>query len=74
MKDAAGNTLSVGDKVYIYWGYNTLCPGVIKSIQGNGARVLVDAWPSHPDPVHRYSLSKPKGGECMLKVSDNGAA
>lgn len=67
MKDAAGNTLKVGDEVYIYFGYNTLKPGVIKEIQGRGAKVLVDSWPSHPDPDHRYSLSKWKGGECMIK-------
>ena len=74
MKDAAGNALSVGDKVYIYWGHNELCPGVVQSIQGNGAKVLVDSWPNHPDPEHRYSLSKWKSGKCMLKVDTNGAA
>lgn len=67
MKDAAGNTLKVGDEVYIYFGYNSLKPGVIKEIQGRGAKVLVDSWPSHPDPEHRYSLSKWKDGECMIK-------
>lgn len=70
MKDVRGETLNVGDEVYIYWGYNQLRPGVIKQIQGNGAKVLVDSWPNHPDPEHRYSLSKLKGGECMIKAEE----
>lgn len=70
MKDVRGETLNVGDEVYIYWGYNQLRPGVIKQIQGQGAKVLVDSWPNHPDPDQRYSLSKLKGGECMIKASE----
>lgn len=70
MRDAAGNTLKVGDEVYIYWGGNELRPGVVKELRGNGAKVLVDSWPQHPDPEHRYSLSKWKGGECMIKQAE----
>lgn len=66
--DAAGNELRVGDSVYIYFGYNSLRAGVVKDIQGKAAKVLVDAWPSHPDENQRYSLSKWKEGECMIKA------
>lgn len=66
--DSAGHPLAVGDHVMIYFGYNKLQPGVIKEIKTMSAKVLVDAWPSHPDPEVRYSLSKWKRGECMVKV------
>ncbi len=67
MKDCAGQELSVGDCVYIYWGHNRLCPGTIKSIQGKGAVVTVDTgWTGASG---RYVDSKLKGGECMIKVT-----
>lgn len=66
--DSQGNQLQELDHVMIYFGYNELKPGVVKEIKGQHAKVLVDAWPSHPDPEYRYSLSKWKRGECMVKV------
>lgn len=66
--DSAGHPLAVGDHVMIYFGYNKLQPGVIKEIKTMSAKVLVDSWPSHPDPEARHSLSKWKRGECMIKV------
>ena len=68
LRDSTGAPLAVGDHVMIYFGYNRLSPGVIHQIQRNSAKVLVDSWPSHPDPNHRYSLSKWKHGECMVKM------
>lgn len=66
MKDCRGSELQVGDTVYIYWGYNQLRPGKIHCIQGTGAQVMVDTG-CKPES-RRYSLSKLKGGECMIKV------
>lgn len=68
--DSRGEKVNVGDNVMIYFGYNNLLPGVVKEIKGMGAKVLVDAWPSHPNPEYRYSLSKWKRGDCMVKVPD----
>ena len=59
MKDVRGETLNVGDEVYIYWGYNQLRPAVVKQVTKNGARVFCDG-----------SLSKWKRGECMIKASE----
>lgn len=70
MKDVRGETLNVGDEVYIYWGGNELRPGKVNQIKGNKAKVLVDSWPNHPDPAHRYSMSKWKSGECMIKAEE----
>lgn len=67
-RDSRGDKVEVGDNVMIYFGYNRLLPGVVKQIQGMGAKVLVDAWPTHPNPEFRYSLSKWKRGDCMVKV------
>ncbi|WNT48198.1 hypothetical protein SPLA5a_PHROGS00115 [Salmonella phage SPLA5a] len=70
MKDVRGDDLKVGDEVYIYWGGNELRPGKVHQIKGNKAKVLVDSWPNHPDPEHRYSMSKWKSGECMIKATE----
>lgn len=59
MKDVRGETLNVGDEVYIYWGYNQLRPAVVKQVTKNGAKVFCDG-----------SLSKWKRGECMIKASE----
>lgn len=69
-RDSRGEKVEVGDNVMIYFGYNSLRPGVVKEVQGMGAKVLVDSWPTAPSPEQRYSLSKLKGGECMVKVAD----
>ncbi|MBL5840951.1 hypothetical protein I4U30_22035 [Enterobacter asburiae] len=52
MKDVRGETLNIGDEVYIYWGYNQLRPAVVKQISKNQAKVFCDG-----------SLSKWKRGE-----------
>lgn len=70
MNDVRGERLNLGDEVYLYWGHNELRPGVVKEIKGHKAKVLVDSWPSHPDPEHRYSMSKWKSGECMIKAEE----
>lgn len=59
MKDVRGETLNVGDEVYIYWGYNRLRPAVVKQITKSGAKVFCEG-----------SLSKWKRGECMIKASE----
>lgn len=59
MKDVRGETLNVGDEVYIYWGYNQLRPAVVKQITKNKAKVFCDG-----------SLSKWKSGECMIKAEE----
>lgn len=68
--DSAGNPLAVGDHVMIYFGYNNLLPGVVKQVRGMGAKVLVDTNPKQKDPDLRYSLSKWKRGDCLVKVPD----
>lgn len=70
MNDVRGERLKIGDEVYLYWGYNQLRPGVVKEIKGNKAKILVDSWPNHPDPEHRYSMSKWKSGECIIKAEE----
>lgn len=70
MKDVRGDDLKIGDEVYIYWGGNELRPGKVSQIKGNKAKILVDSWPNHPDPAHRYSMSKWKSGECMIKAEE----
>ena len=59
MKDVRGDNLSVGDEVYIYWGYNELRPATVKQISKNKAKVLCDG-----------TLSKWKSGQCMIKASE----
>ncbi|WZX10623.1 hypothetical protein [Enterobacter phage EC152] len=59
MKDVRGETLNIGDEVYIYWGYNQLRPAVVKQISKNQAKVFCDG-----------SLSKWKRGECMIKAEE----
>jgi len=68
--DSRGERLAVGDNVMIYFGYNHLLSGVIHEIRGMGAKVLVDAWPTAQNPSQRYSMSKWKRGDCMVKVPD----
>lgn len=70
MNDVRGERLKLGDEVYLYWGYNQLRPGVVKEIKGNKAKILVDSWPNHPEPEHRYSMSKWKSGECIIKAEE----
>lgn len=67
MRDASGTRLFVGDTVFIYWGNNELRRGTVQTIQGNRAKVLVDAFPTEKDDNLRYSLSKWKAGSCMIK-------
>lgn len=71
MKDCRGQELSVGDSVYLYFGYNRLCPGTISEIKGNKAKVWVDTWPKIPGS--RMSMSKWKDGECMIKWEKENA-
>lgn len=70
MNDVRGDTLKVGDSVYIYFGYNELKPGIVKEIRGKMAKVLVDAYPNREDDEDRYSLSKWKPGICMIKADE----
>lgn len=70
MNDVRGDTLKVGDSVYIYFGYNELKPGIVKQIRGKLAKVLVDAYPNREEDESRYSLSKWKPGICMIKAEE----
>ncbi len=70
MNDVRGDTLKVGDSVYIYFGYNELKPGIVKEIRGKMAKVLVDAYPNREGDEDRYSLSKWKPGICMIKADE----
>lgn len=72
MRDASGTRLFVGDTVFIYWGNNELRRGTVQTIQGNRAKVLVDAFPTEKDDNLRYSLSKWKAGSCMIKHIASG--
>ncbi|AII27606.1 hypothetical protein Av05_0063 [Escherichia phage Av-05] len=72
MRDASGTRLFVGDTVFIYWGNNELRRGTVQTIQGNRAKVLVDAFPTEKDDNLRYSLSKWKAGSCMIKHITSG--
>lgn len=65
MNDVRGDTLKVGDSVYIYFGYNELKPGIVKQIRGKLAKVLVDAYPNREEDESRYSLSN-----CMIKAEE----
>lgn len=70
MNDVRGDTLKVGDSVYIYFGYNELKPGTVKQIRGKLAKVLVDAYPNRKEDESRYSLSKWKPSICMIKAEE----
>ncbi|UTC25252.1 hypothetical protein P7_062 [Pectobacterium phage vB_PcaM_P7_Pc] len=57
MKDFLGNPLNEGDIVAIYWGYNCLKKGTVRTIKAGRAKVFVQG-----------TLSKWKRGECMVKL------
>ena len=69
-RDSRGEKVVEGDHVMIYFGHNNLLPGVVKQVRGMGAKVLVDTNPKQKDPDLRYSLSKWKRGDCLVKVPD----
>lgn len=69
-RDSRGEKVVEGDHVMIYFGYNNLLPGVVKQVRGMGAKVLVDTNPKQKGPDLRYSLSKWKRGDCLVKVPD----
>ena len=51
MNDVRGDTLKVGDSVYIYFGYNELKPGIVKEI-----RRLRDEAPSNKEGLPTKQL------------------
>lgn len=72
MNDYRGTPLKVGDKVAIYWGYNSLETAIIHNIQGAGAKVKVQIkhCPRGGDPYIEEVLSRWKRGDCMVKLPD----
>lgn len=70
MNDYRGTPLKEGDKVAIYWGYNSLATAIIHNIKGNAAKVKVQIkhYPRGADPYIEEVLSKWKHGDCMVKL------
>ncbi|AFH20950.1 hypothetical protein CL97_gp066 [Cronobacter phage CR9] len=72
MNDYRGTPLKEGDKVAIYWGYNSLETAIIHNIQGKVAKVRVQIkhHPRGAEPYIEEVLSKWKRGDCMVKLPD----
>lgn len=72
MLDYRSTELKVGDKVAIYWGYNSLETAIVHKIFGKKAKVKVQIKhsPFGRDPYVEEILSKWKSGSCMVKLED----
>lgn len=75
MKDYRGTPLKVGDKVAVYWGYNSLQTAVVHLIRGAECKVKVTYTRVRylPDGRDEYTedvISHWKRGDCMVKLPE----